>query len=80
MKTLIIDVTDSFKVPDSPLVVQDTEPGHWRVYSVRRSKIFLHERLSLEVATSLAVWEDLDKDVKITKSENDTVIGIALRR
>ena len=57
------------------LPIKDVESGTWYKYSFDTSEMFLHERLGLEVAAALAIWDDL-KELKVTRNEHDKIIGI----
>lgn len=75
---------EEFTSPDGRLKIKGAKPGTWNVIQVGGAKMYLHDRLSVEVASTLSLWEDLanvgNGSIKITRDENYDIVGIAVRR
>jgi hypothetical protein len=75
---------EEFTSPDGRIKISGAKDGTWKVIQVGGAKMFLHDRLSVEVASTLSIWEDLantgNGPVKITRDENYDIVGIAVRR
>lgn len=75
---------EEFTSPDGTLKVAGAKAGTWRIIRLGRSEMYLHNKLSVEVASSLSIWEDVANTgagaVKITRDENYEVVGIAVRK
>ena len=67
---------NAFIIPGTKIQLKDVESGNWYLYTDEKSEMYLHERLGLEAATSLCLWEDRGL-LKVTKNEYDHVVGIA---
>lgn len=82
MNTMQVE-TEEFESPDGLLKVTGAKPGTWRIIDMGRSKMYLHNNLSVEVAASLAIWEEqanANGSVKVTRDAEHDVVGIAIRR
>lgn len=67
-------------IPDTKIAVENVLPGAYVKFGWGNAWLYLHVPLSVEVATTLSIWEDLRYGIKITKNESDKVIGIAIPR
>lgn len=74
----VVQVSDQIAI-DAKTAVDNVESGVWTVHDFGDSKLYLHQRLGIEVASTLAIWENLDAKIKVTKNESDRIIGIAIR-
>lgn len=76
--------SEEFISPDGRIKLSGAKSGTWKVIRVGGAKMYLHDRLSVEVASTLSIWEDLSNTgsdpVKITRDENYDIVGIAVRR
>ena len=74
--------SEEFISPDGRIKLSGAKPGTWKVIQVGSAKMYLHDRLSVEVASTLSIWEDLPdtcRPVKITRDENYNIVGIAIK-
>lgn len=65
--------------PAGKVEVKEILTGSWTLYSVDKEVLILHSKLGIQAATVLCLWEDIREDVKVTRDENDKVIGVAVR-
>lgn len=52
--------------------------GTWTRYEDGTEELYLHNRLGINAASRLPLWEELTPEVKVTKNEDDKIIGIAV--
>lgn len=62
------------------VTVKEVLTGPWTKYSVGTEELYLHSKLGVDTATALCIWEDLNDDLKVTRDENNKVVGVAVRR
>lgn len=75
---------EEFTSPDGRLKIDGVKSGTWRIIEIGGARLFLHDKLSVEVASALSIWEEQADtglgSVKLTRDENDEVVGIAVKR
>jgi len=78
-----MQVEDEFVSVDGKVKLPGAKVGTWKVISVGQSKMYLHSSLSVEVASSLALWEDVEgftDTVKLTRDIDGLIVGVAIRK
>lgn len=83
MTQTLLKITHSTFQVESPkglVEVKNVQKGNWTKYEVGTEELYLHDQLSIVVATKLSLWEELNNNVKITINDKDKVIGFAVRK
>lgn len=81
MDTLTVtSPTFTLKSRDGKVTVEKVLTGPWTKYSVGTEELYLHSKLGVESATTLCLWEDVNDSLKVTRDEDDKVVGVAVKK
>lgn len=72
--------TYSVETPEGVTEVKNVQKGNWTKYEVGTEELYLHDKLSIVVATKLSLWEELNGNIKVTRDDKEKVIGLAVRK